>query len=268
MSISSRRPRMNAPRIFAASAAASLLASLLAGLLVASPAFAADSVDGKEAAPAEASPATEAKPTEAKPSEAKPAESKPADDAQPTRKKTKTSARKKGGAVTADSKNPQVTMETSMGSFVLELWPSKAPETVKNFLKYAEDGFYSGTIFHRVIDGFMIQGGGFTVEMKQKPTRAPVKNEASPETSNVRGTIAMARTNDPDSATAQFFINVKDNGSSLDRRGSMPGGYAVFGKVVSGMDVVDKIKATKTRSMGMHDDVPETPVVIKSVKRN
>jgi len=151
-----------------------------------------------------------------------------------------------------------------MGLIKIELWPGKAPETVKNFLQYVDEGFYDGTIFHRVIGTFMIQGGGFTVDMKQKPTRAPVKNEASAELKNDRGTIAMARTMAVDSATGQFFINVVDNVSLNHRDSSSAGfGYAVFGKVIDGMDVVDKIKGVATSNQ----DVPVKPVVIESVKR-
>jgi cyclophilin family peptidyl-prolyl cis-trans isomerase len=165
-------------------------------------------------------------------------------------------------------KNPVVVMETTEGTIRVELWPDKAPETVKNFLSYVDEGFYDGTIFHRVIDGFMIQGGGFTPEMTQKPAHAPVKNEAAQELKNERGTIAMARTQVVDSATAQFFINVKDN-PSLDHRDNSPMGfgYAVFGKVVDGMDVVDKIKKVQTTTTGPHQNVPAKPVVLKSVKR-
>ena len=167
----------------------------------------------------------------------------------------------------ATKENQTVVMETSMGPVTLELWTSKAPLTVENFLQYVDAGFYDNTVFHRVIPSFMIQGGGFTQDLKQKDTRAPVKNEAGPDLLNVRGTIAMARTNDVNSATAQFFINVKDN-TSLDRQGSAPGGYAVFGKVTDGLAVVDTIKAVKTGPKGMFDgDVPVTTVLIKSIKR-
>lgn len=164
------------------------------------------------------------------------------------------------------SKNPVVVMETSMGTIKIELDQEKAPITVKNFLNYVEDKFYDGTIFHRVIKDFMIQGGGFEPGMKQRETRAPIKNEATNGLSNVRGTIAMARTNRPDSATAQFFINVVDNSNKLDA-GVAGAGYCVFGKVISGMDVVDKIREVKTTSKAGHDDVPESDVLIKSVRR-
>lgn len=158
---------------------------------------------------------------------------------------------------------PMVTLKTSQGDITIELYPDKAPDTVANFLQYVADGFYNGTIFHRVIDGFMIQGGGFTGDMQQKQTRRPVKNEAANGLKNTRGTLAMARTPDPHSATAQFFINVKDNDflnyTSSDPRGF---GYCVFGKVVSGMDTVDKIKGTRTSTQGPFENVPVEPVVI------
>ena len=162
--------------------------------------------------------------------------------------------------------NPVVLMKTNMGDIKIELWPGKTPETVKNFLRYVDEGFYNGTIFHRVIDNFMIQGGGFTPDMKQKPTHDPIKNEASAELKNDRGTIAMARTMVVDSATAQFFINVVDN-PNLDHKSDTPQGfgYAVFGKVVAGMDIVDKIKGVATSNSGMFQNVPEKPMVIESV---
>lgn len=164
--------------------------------------------------------------------------------------------------------NPKVVVETSEGKFTIELWADKAPVTVENFLRYTDDKFYDGTIFHRVIDNFMIQGGGMTADMRQKETREPIKNEAAADLKNGRGTVAMARTQIVDSATSQFFINVKDN-DFLDHRDETPRGfgYAVFGKVVEGMDVVDRIKKVKTATAGPHRDVPATPVVIKSVRR-
>ena len=160
----------------------------------------------------------------------------------------------------------KATIETSMGSITVELDDAKAPVTVKNFLDYAASGHYDGTIFHRVIDGFMIQGGGFTKAMDQKPTKAPIKNEASNGLTNKRGTIAMARTMVVDSATSQFFINLVDN-DFLNFRAPTPQyyGYAVFGKVTDGMDVVDKIAKVKTGFAGPHQNVPEEPVVIKKV---
>ena len=161
--------------------------------------------------------------------------------------------------------SPSVEMQTSMGSIVIELNSEKAPITVKNFLQYAKDGFYNGTIFHRTIEGFMIQGGGFTKDMAEKPTAGEIKNEAQNGLKNERGTIAMARRQDPHSATAQFFINHKDN-ASLDYPSPDGWGYAVFGKVVQGMDVVDKIAKTPTGNRGMHRNVPVEPITIQSVK--
>lgn len=157
-------------------------------------------------------------------------------------------------------------VETSMGTVTLELNEEKAPVTVANFVAYATSGHYDGTIFHRVIDGFMIQGGGFTKEMNQKPTKAPIRNEAMNGLKNARGTIAMARTMVVDSATSQFFINLVDNGF-LDFRNPTPQGfgYAVFGKVTKGMDVVDKIAKVETGNRGMHQDVPVRTVSIRSV---
>jgi cyclophilin family peptidyl-prolyl cis-trans isomerase len=166
-------------------------------------------------------------------------------------------------AATASAQAPQVTLETNQGVIVLELAPEKAPATVANFLEYVKAGFYDGTVFHRVIDGFMIQGGGFTADLGKKDTRAPIKNESENGLSNSRGTIAMARTNDPHSATAQFFINTVDNSSGLDHgKTAQVWGYAVFGKVTQGMDVVDKIAKVQTSSKGGMQDVPTTPVVI------
>lgn len=157
-----------------------------------------------------------------------------------------------------------VKLHTNLGTITLDLDAEKAPQTVANFLQYVEDGFFSNTIFHRVIDGFMIQGGGFEPGMKQKPTRAPVKNEADNRLKNDAYTIAMARTPNPDSATAQFFINVADNGFLNFTAPTPQGwGYCVFGKVVEGVDVVDKIKKVKTGSRGMHQDVPVEDVVIE-----
>jgi cyclophilin family peptidyl-prolyl cis-trans isomerase len=171
-------------------------------------------------------------------------------------------------ATKGDAVKTTVIMETSQGNIRIELWPDKAPITVKNFLQYVDEGFYSGTIFHRVIEAFMIQGGGFTPDMKQKPTHPPIKNEAAVDLKNEQGTIAMARTGVVDSATSQFFINVQDN-ANLNHRDETPRGfgYAVFGKVVEGMDVVDKIKKVPTSTTGMHQNVPSTPVVIQHVKR-
>ncbi len=162
---------------------------------------------------------------------------------------------------------PRVAVETSKGTFVLELYPDKAPETVRNFLQYVEDGFYDGTVFHRVVPGFVIQGGGFTAEFKRKPTRPAIKNEASNGLGNGRGTVAMARTAVVDSATSQFFVNLKDNGF-LDHRDNTPRGfgYAVFGRVVDGMDVVDAIAGVKTGTVRGFQNVPLEPVVIVKVR--
>ena len=167
-----------------------------------------------------------------------------------------------------DGKMTTVVMETSLGNIEIEVDGEKAPISSKNFLQYVDDKFYDGTIFHRVIKGFMIQGGGFTEKMDQKKTREQIKNEAGNGLKNVKGTLAMARTSVVDSATAQFFINVVDN-DFLDHQDETPRGfgYAVFGKVTSGMDVVEKIRAVPTGNKNGMDDVPTTPVVIKSIKR-
>ena len=159
----------------------------------------------------------------------------------------------------------KVKLETSMGEIVIELNEEAAPVTVKNFLRYVEEGFFDGTIFHRVIPDFMIQGGGFTADMRQRKTHAPIVNEGDNGLKNARGTIAMARTGDPDSATSQFFINHKNN-EFLDYAGPEEPGYAVFGKVTEGMDVVDAIAAVETARKGSYSDVPVKPVVIKSVQ--
>jgi len=160
---------------------------------------------------------------------------------------------------------PHVVLETSLGQIEIELNQDKAPISTTNFLKYVDSNFYSNTIFHRVIPGFMVQGGGFTAQMMQKPTNDPIKNEADNGLHNVRGTIAMARTSDVNSATSQFFINVKDN-EMLDH-GVRDFGYAVFGKVVKGMDVVDTIVNSQTTSKGGMQNVPVDPILIKSAKR-
>jgi len=167
-------------------------------------------------------------------------------------------------STSAEGKNPVVLMSTSLGDIKIELDEEKAPITVKNFLAYVNDKFYDGTIFHRVIPGFMIQGGGFDPNMTQKPTKEPIKNEAANGLKNDVGTIAMARTSNPDSATAQFFINVVNN-ANLNRPSPDGHGYAVFGKVVAGMDVVQKIEKVATGNKGGHGNVPTEPVVIKSV---
>jgi cyclophilin family peptidyl-prolyl cis-trans isomerase len=160
----------------------------------------------------------------------------------------------------------EVVMKTSKGDITLALDPDKAPKTVANFLRYVDEGFYDGTVFHRVISGFMIQGGGLTPDMHKKPTHEPVANEAKNGLKNVRGSIAMARTRDPDSATAQFFINHRDN-PNLDYPSFDGWGYAVFGKVTRGMDVVDAIAAVKTTHSNGRGNVPVEPVIIKSVSR-
>ncbi|MDP2015513.1 peptidylprolyl isomerase [Hydrogenophaga sp.] len=156
---------------------------------------------------------------------------------------------------------PRVKLTTSMGDIVLELYPDKAPKTVENFLQYVKDKHYDGTVFHRVIDGFMIQGGGFGADMQQKATRAVVALEVSGGLKNNRGTIAMARTSNPNSATAQFFINLVDN-ANLNPPLPDGHGYAVFGKVVAGMDVVDKVRAAPTGNRGPFQNVPQTPITI------
>lgn len=164
----------------------------------------------------------------------------------------------------AATPNPSVKLETSMGDIVLRLDAAKAPETVANFLAYVKAGHYDGTIFHRVINNFMIQGGGMTADMKEKPTQKPIKNEAANGLKNSKYTVAMARTGDPHSATSQFFINIKDN-DFLDYKASsgQSWGYAVFGKVISGQDVVEKIKAVPTGNRGIHQDVPREAVILK-----
>ena len=166
-----------------------------------------------------------------------------------------------------NEKNPVVTMSTNMGDIHIELNSDKAPITTKNFLAYVNDGHFDGLIFHRVIPGFMIQGGGFDSKMSQRPTKSAIKNEAHNGLKNVKGSIAMARTDVVDSATAQFFINVKDN-DFLDHKNTSPGGYgyAVFGQVIEGMDIVHTIEKVKTGNRGMHQDVPVDAVVIHTVK--
>jgi cyclophilin family peptidyl-prolyl cis-trans isomerase len=159
-----------------------------------------------------------------------------------------------------------VVMDTSLGSIKIELFADKAPETVKNFLQYVNDKHYDGLVFHRVIKDFMIQGGGMEPGLKQRATRAPIKNESSNGLNNERGTLAMARTSVPDSATSQFFINVKDNGFLDKARSADNVGYCVFGKVVDGMDIVDKIRMVQTGNVGGHSDVPTTDVVIKTAR--
>lgn len=169
-------------------------------------------------------------------------------------------------AFAALSGEPVVEIETSLGRIKLRLYPARAPRTVENFIKYAEDGFYDGTIFHRVIAGFMIQGGGFDPSMNQKRTRAPIPLEARGGMKNFKYTIAMARTMDPNSATSQFFINVADNDFLNADQAADGNGYAVFGEVIAGYDVVDKISEVSTGTVGFYRDVPKEPVVIKSVR--
>jgi cyclophilin family peptidyl-prolyl cis-trans isomerase len=167
----------------------------------------------------------------------------------------------------AQEPNPQLVMETSLGKVRLELFADKAPLSVKNYLKYVDDKFYDGLVFHRVIENFMIQGGGLEKDLKEKSGRAPIANEAGNGLSNTRGTLAMARTVVPDSATSQFFINLKDNGF-LDRaKAADKVGYAVFGRVIDGMEVIDKISRVKTGARGGHQDVPLEPIVIRSLRR-
>jgi peptidyl-prolyl cis-trans isomerase B (cyclophilin B) len=168
------------------------------------------------------------------------------------------------GGPKPDATHPRVALDTSKGRIVLELYPDKAPKTVANFLQYVKAGHYDGVIFHRVIDGFMIQGGGFTPDMNQKPTKPPIQNEADNGLTNDRGTIAMARTMDPNSASAQFFINTVNN-ASLNHKSKTPQGwgYTVFGKVVEGLDVVDQIAKVKTGTKSGFQDVPVEPVIIK-----
>lgn len=161
--------------------------------------------------------------------------------------------------------NTNVELKTNMGAIELELYPQNAPKTVENFLRYVDNGFYEGTIFHRVIDNFMIQGGGFTPDMGKKKPAAPIKNESIGGLSNTRGTISMARTSNPHSATSQFFINTQDN-LNLDGRSHRPG-YTVFGKVTRGMEVINKISTTNTRTVGPYQNVPSQPIIIESARR-
>jgi cyclophilin family peptidyl-prolyl cis-trans isomerase len=173
-----------------------------------------------------------------------------------------------GNEAEGADKNPVVVIKTSMGTIKAELWPDKAPKTVENFLSYVDKKFYDGLIFHRVIKEFMIQGGGFDPKMREKEGDKPITNEARADVSNKRGTLAMARTNAPHSATNQFFINLVDNASLNHRNKTMRGwGYCVFGKVIEGMDVVDKIAKVQTGTRGPFRDVPTEPVVIQSIRR-
>ncbi|ATX82674.1 peptidylprolyl isomerase/peptidyl-prolyl cis-trans isomerase A (cyclophilin A)/peptidyl-prolyl cis-trans isomerase B (cyclophilin B) [Mariprofundus ferrinatatus] len=170
------------------------------------------------------------------------------------------------GMASAEDARRHVEIQTTKGSIEIELYADRAPETVNNFLRYALAAAYDGTVFHRVIPGFMIQGGGFEADFRERPTASPIRNEADNGLKNLRGTLAMARTGDPHSATSQFFINLKDNGFLDFRSRNMNGwGYAVFGKVTKGMDVVDEISMVQTTSVRQYDDVPVVPVVIKGV---
>lgn len=174
------------------------------------------------------------------------------------------SAAAQGGPAKADAPHPRVALDTSKGRIVVELYSDKAPKTVANFLQYVKSGHYDGIIFHRVIDGFMIQGGGFTPDMAQRPAKPPVQNEADNGLHNERGTLAMARTGDPHSASAQFFVNTVNNDSLNHRSKTAQGwGYTVFAKVVEGMDVVDQIAKVRTGNKGGHQNVPVEPVLIK-----
>jgi len=175
-------------------------------------------------------------------------------------------AQEKSASPPEKSVNPMVLVKTSMGSFKIELFPKEAPVTVANFLSYVDKKFYDGTTFHRVIPGFVIQGGGFDKSMVQKQTQPPIKNEAKNGLKNLRGTLSMARTNDVNSATSQFFVNLKNN-ANLDHASDAQYGYAVFAKVVQGFDVVEKIAAVKRTNKGQYQDVPEKPVIIESITR-
>jgi len=184
-----------------------------------------------------------------------------------TSEESSEAARDRAGPEPRDAR-PVVVIETSMGTIKAELWPDKAPTTVASFLRYADDGFFDGLIFHRVMDGFMIQGGGFDPQMRPRPTRAAIRNEASAACRNDRGTLAMARTGEIDSATSQFFINLVDNPALNHRDDTAAGfGYCVFGKVVEGMSVVDRIGKVRTVTVWRYRDVPAEPVVIKTIRR-
>ena len=228
-----------------------MIKRLLLALALLAPTFAF-----AQAAAAEKPAATAAKPA------AKPAASKSAAAPKAAPAKAPAGTAKTDGAQPTAAAS-KVLLKTSMGDITLELYPDKAPKSVENFLGYVGNGFYDGTVFHRVIAGFMIQGGGFTADLRQKKTRAPVVNESKNGLSNLRGTLAMARTADPNSATAQFFINTVDN-PRLDYAGDANPGYCVFGKVVSGMDVVDKIRTVATGPQGpFASDVPAIAIVIE-----
>ncbi len=207
-------------------------------------------------------------PAEAAPAEAPPAEEVAKVEPPPAPKEAPKPVEAPKAAPKAVTGKPVVVMETSKGTIKIELDAGKAPITVKNFLAYVDSKFYDGTIFHRVIPDFMVQGGGFQANMNEKPTRAPIQNESANGLTNVRGTLAMARTGDPHSATAQFFINHGAKNGFLNKAESRDGwGYAVFGKVVEGMDVVDAITKVPTTTKGQYENVPAEPVVIKSARR-
>lgn len=170
------------------------------------------------------------------------------------------------GYAQQSSENPMVKMSTSLGELTIELYPDEAPETVENFLQYTDNGFYDGTIFHRVIPGFVLQGGGFTPGMDRKSTQEPIRNESDNGLKNLRGTLSMARLPDPHSATSQFFVNLVDN-PHLDHQGGGQSGYAVFGKVVDGMAVIDEIAGVETTTRSGHSDVPAETVVIEAARQ-
>lgn len=202
-------------------------------------------------------------PPAGKPAAAKTDDKPAAKAAKPAAKTPAKTAEKPAAEATPNSN--KVLIKTSLGDITVELYPDKSPKSVENFLGYVKSGFYDGTVFHRVIEGFMIQGGGFTKDLRQKPTKAPIPIESKNGLSNLRGTVSMARTMDPNSATAQFFINTVDN-PRLDYVSDANPGYAVFGKVIAGLDVVDKIKAVPTGPQGpFRSDVPTTAVVIEKV---
>jgi cyclophilin family peptidyl-prolyl cis-trans isomerase len=223
----------------------------------------------EEAVPPEAPPAAEEAPPEGAPAEPPQSEGSGASIAPAAPEAPpKAAAPPKTAPKKAATGKPVVVMDTSKGTIRIELDEEKAPVTVKNFLAYVDAKFYDGTIFHRVMPGFMIQGGGFGAAMQEKDTRAPIKNESSNGLSNTRGTLAMARTSDPNSATAQFFINHGEKNMFLDKANAGDGwGYAVFGKVIEGMDVVDAIALVPTTTKGPHEKVPTDAVVIKSIRR-
>jgi cyclophilin family peptidyl-prolyl cis-trans isomerase len=242
------------------------IAAGLAALMIAFGCGSSTPPESAEKAPQAAAEQT-APPAEVPATEA-PAEQPPPDEVAKLEPPVVKEPTPKAPAPKAPAGNPVVVMETSKGTIRIELNAAKAPNTVKNFLAYVDSGFYNGTIFHRVIPNFMIQGGGFTAGMAEKDTRPPIQNESANGLTNDRGTIAMARTGDPHSATAQFFINHGGNNAFLNKDQSRDGwGYAVFGKVIEGMDVVDAIAAVPTGVSGGMENVPATPVVIKSVRR-